>query len=59
MLVPDFAALRYFFNYRFPDVIAGLIGMTHNHAYSGTKKAPWRRALAAQYAHCPYRSKGF
>ncbi|WP_322106439.1 hypothetical protein [Paraburkholderia sp. J41] len=48
MLVPDFAALRYFFNYRFPDVIAVLIAMTRLRESVCVKKASWRQALAAQ-----------
>jgi len=37
MLVPDFAALRYFFNYRFPDVINCLTAATHCYAVWRTK----------------------
>lgn len=30
MLVPDFAAVRYFFNYRFPHVFHGVIARALN-----------------------------
>jgi hypothetical protein len=37
MLVPDFAALRYFFHYRFPDVIIRLIRESHRSVVRRTK----------------------
>ncbi|WP_296654674.1 hypothetical protein [Paraburkholderia sp.] len=46
MLEPDFAAPRYFFNYRFPDVARRLIDSIQRTPMRVQKKAQCAQALA-------------
>jgi hypothetical protein len=46
MLVPDFAAVRYFFNYRFPHVFHRVIEPRENE-WTTNVKGPYCRAFYA------------